>query len=149
MPAIAENKKAYFNHQILEKFEAGLSLTGQEVKSIKERSVNLAGSYVSLKKGEFFWVEATIPAYQPANAPGNYDSKRPRKLLLNREEIRYLVGKTSQKSLTLIPLKIYTKKGKIKLEFGIGRGKKTINKRELIKKRELDMRIKRELRMRG
>jgi SsrA-binding protein len=149
MTVISENKKARFNYLISEKFEAGLSLTGQEVKSLKVRSVNLAGSYVSSKNNEFYWVEAVIPPYQPANAPAGYDSKRPRKLLLNKEEVRYLIGKANQKSLTLIPLKIYTKKGKLKLEFGIGKGRKTVNKKELIKKRETEKSIKRELRMRG
>jgi SsrA-binding protein len=161
MKILAENKKAYFNYKILEKFEAGISLIGQEVKSIKTRGVNLAGSYVVLKTTthpppsrkrapeEAFWVGAKISPYQPKNAPLDYNPERSRKLLLKKAEIKYLTGKTKQKGLTLVPLKVYTKKGKIKLEFGIVKGKKKFDKRELIKKREVEREIKRELKIRG
>ncbi len=143
MKVITENKKAYFNYQILEKFEAGISLTGQEVKSIKLGRINLAGAYVVLKDGEVYLVGANIPPYQPKNAPKDYNSKRPRKLLLTKKEIKYLIGKSRQKGLTMIPLIIYTRKGKIKLEFGLAKGKKKFDKREAIKKRETQKEIKR------
>jgi len=133
---LAENKKARFDHQILEKFEAGLSLVGSEVKSLKTKGVNLAGSYVVVKNEEFFWIGATIPPYQPKNAPTDYNPERSRKLLLTKAEIRQLIGKSSQKGLTLIPLKVYIKGGKIKLEFGVTKGLKKSDKREIIKKRE-------------
>ena len=149
MKIIAENRKAYFNYKILEKFEAGISLIGQEVKSIKMRGVNLAGSYVVLKDGEEFWIGAKISPYQPKNAPLDYNPERSRKLLLKKSEIKYLTGKAKQKGLTLVPLKVYTKKGKIKLEFGVAKGKKKFDKRELIKKREAEKEIKRELKIRG
>ena len=142
MKILAENKKAYFNYQILEKFEAGISLIGQEVKSIKTRGVNLAGSYVIVKDEEVFWVGAKISPYQPKNLPPDYNPERSRKLLLKKSEIKYLIGKTKQKGLTLIPLRVYTKRGKIKLEFGIARGKKKVDKRELIKKREIEREIR-------
>lgn len=145
MRILAENRKAYFNYQILEKFEAGLSLLGQEVKSIKTRGVNLAGNYIVPKNEEFFWVGANIPPYQPKNAPLDYEPERSRKLLLRRSEIKYLIGKSKQKGLTLIPLRLYTKNGKIKLEFALAKGRKKFDKRELIRKREIEREMKRAL----
>ena len=138
MKIFAENKKAYFDYEILEKLEAGIALIGQEVKSIKNGRINLAGSYVVLRNNETFLVGCKIPPYQPKNAPADYNSERPRKLLLKKSESKYLIGKTKQKGLTLAPLKVYTKDGKIKLEFGIAKGKKKFDKRELIKKRETE-----------
>jgi SsrA-binding protein len=135
---LTENKKAYFNYQILEKFEAGISLIGQEVKSIKLGKVNLGGSYVVLKGKELYLIGANVPPYQPKNAPSDYNPERSRKLLLNKSEIKSLIGKAKQKGLTLIPLKLYTKNGKIKLEFAVVKGKKEIDKREQIKKREFN-----------
>ena len=149
MKVLADNKKAYYNYEILEKFEAGISLVGQEVKSLKTRGVNLAGSYVVIKNNEVLWIGAKIPAYQPKNAPSNYNPERSRKLLLRKKEIKYLIGKTKQKGLTLIPLRIYTKDGKIKLEFGIGKGLKKLDKRELIKKRGVEREIQKALKLRG
>ena len=149
MKILAENKKTYFNYQILEKFEAGISLIGQEVKSIKTRGVNLAGSYVIVKDEEVFWVGAKISPYQPKNLPPDYNPERSRKLLLKKAEIKELIGKSKQKGLTLIPLRVYTKRGKIKLEFGIAKGLKKVDKRELIKKREVERELKRELKLRG
>ena len=155
MKLIAENKKAYFNYQILEKFEAGIALIGQEVKSIKLGRINLKGTHVVLKQTtrgklpEVFLIGANVPPYQPKNAPLDYEPQRSRKLLLKKAEIKYLIGKTRQKGLTLIPLKLYTKNGKIKLEFAISKGKKRIDKREAIKKREIERKIKRELNLRG
>jgi len=145
MKILAENKKAYFNYQILEKFEGGISLIGQEVKSIKTRGMNLAGSYVVLKDGEVFWIGARISPYQPKNIPPDYNPERSRKLLLKKSEIKYLIGKTQQKGLTLIPLQIYTKNGKIKIEFGLAQGRKKFDKRDLIKKREVEREIGRVL----
>lgn len=145
MATIAENRKAYFNYGVLEKFEAGISLTGQEVKSIKTRGVNLAGSWVVIRNNEAFWIGAKISAYQPKNAPPDYNPERSRKLLLKKSEIKYLLGKSLQKGLTLLPLKIYAKGGKLKLELGIAKGKKKFNKKELIKKREAEREIQRAL----
>ena len=142
MKIFAENKKAYFNYQILEKFEAGIVLAGYEVKSIKSGRINLAGSYVIIKNEEAYLINASIPPYQPKNVPPEYDPSRQRKLLLKKKEIKYLIGKTRQKGLTLVPLKMYTKKREVKLEFGVAKGKKKADKRELIKKRE----VKREIR---
>lgn len=149
MATLSENKKAFFDHEITEKFEAGIVLTGQEVKSIKSGRVNLAGSYVISKGGEVFWVGANIPPYQPKNAPPDYNPERVRKLLLKKAEIKSLVGKGKEKGLTLLPLRVYTKGAKIKLEFGIAKGRKKSDKRELIKKRETQKDIERELKTRG
>ncbi len=149
MKIIAKNKKAYFNYTILEKFEAGIALQGQEVKSLKTKGISLAGSYVTIKNNELFWVGAKIPPYQPKNAPADYQTERPRKILLQKREINRLIGKTKEKGLTLVPLMVYTKKGKIKLEFATVKGKKRFDKRESIKKREIERKIKRELKLRG
>lgn len=146
MKVITENKKAYFKYKILEKFEAGMVLVGTEVKSIKSGRINLAGSYVVIKDEEPYLIGANIPPYQPKNAPADYNPERWRKLLLNKKEINHLIGKTKEKGLTLVPLKIYTKNAKIKLVFGIGKGKKEIDKREIIKEREVKRELKRELR---
>jgi len=142
---LTENKKAYYDYEILEKFEAGISLLGQEVKSIRLGRISLTSSYVILKEGEIFLIGANIPPYQPKNIPSDYNPERNRKLLLKKPEIKYLIGKTKERGLTLIPLKIYTKKGKIKIEFGIARGKKKKDKREVIKKRDVTREIERTL----
>ena len=141
MKLLAENKKARFNYEIGEKFEAGIILSGQEVKSLKTRGISLAGSYVLAKTDGIFWIGVKIPPYQPNNVSLSYDPERTRKLLLKKKEIDYLIGKTSERGLTFVPLKLYTKgrddgSGKIKLEFGVARGKKKYDKRESIKKRE-------------
>ena len=149
MKPLAENRKAYYNYQILEKLEAGISLIGQEVKSIKLGRISLAGSYVVLREEEVFLIGANIPPYQPKNAPTDYNPQRSRKLLLKKSEIKYLIGKVREKGLTLVPLRVYTKRKKIKLEFSIVKGKRKFDKREKIKKREIEKTIKRELKMRG
>jgi len=149
MKPLAENRKAYFNYEILEKYEAGISLIGNEVKSIKGGHMSLEGSYVVIRGGEAFLLGAHVPPYQPKNAPKDYSPERTRKLLLRRDELNYLIGKTQEKGLTLVPLKVYTLKSNIKVEFAIARGKKTRDKRETIKKREAEREIKREINLRG
>jgi len=152
--SMVDNKKAYFDYEILEKFEGGLSLIGQEVKALRTRGITLAGTYVLVKQNktgriEAFWIGANIPPYQPYNADKSYNPQRDRKLLLNREELKYLLGKSMEKGLTLVPLSVYTKKHKIKLEFGLAKGKKNFDKRESIKKREVDRKIREEIKSRG
>lgn len=149
MATLSENKKAYYNYTILEKFEAGISLLGQEVKSLKTRGINLAGSYVVLKDEEVFWIGANIPPYQPRNVGSSYNPERSRKILLKKSEIKYLLGKTKQKGLTLVPLKVYTIRGKIKLEFAIVKGKRRSDKRDSIKKRDIEREIERTIKGRG
>jgi SsrA-binding protein len=149
MKVLSENKKAYFNYQVLEKYEAGIALNGQEVKSIKLGRMSLTGSYVVIRNNEVYLLGAKVPPYQPKNAPPDYDPQRTRKLLLRKNEIEYLFGKSQQKGLTMVPLKVYTNNGKIKVEFGLGKGKKVFDKRETIKKRETEKEMRRELKTRG
>lgn len=145
MKVYSENKKAFYDYDVLEKFEAGLVLFGQEVKSIKSGRINLAGAYVIFKSGEPYLVGTKVPPYQPNNMGADYNDERERKLLLNKKEINYLMGKVSQKGFSLIPLKIYEKNGRIKLEFGLAKGSKKYNKKEKIKKRDVEREINREL----
>ena len=145
MKIYSENKKALFDYEVLEKFEAGLVLFGQEVKSIKTGHINLSGAYVSVNTGEPFLLGVKVPAYQPNNAGSGYNEDRQKKLLLNKKEIDYLIGKTKTKGFGLIPLKIYDNNGRIKLEFGLAKGKKKYNKKEKIKKRDVEREVNREL----
>ncbi|MDP3990705.1 MAG: SsrA-binding protein SmpB [Candidatus Nealsonbacteria bacterium] len=149
MKTFTENKKAHFDYEFLEKFEAGLVLTGQEAKSIRLGRMKIIGSYVILRGNEAYLINSNIPPYQTKNTPESYNSSRARKLLLNKSEIRYLIGKSQQEHLTLVPLRVYTKKEKIKLEFALAKGRKKADKKNLIKKRETDREIKRELKIRG
>ena len=145
MKIFSENKKGYFDYEILEKFEAGIVLFGQEVKSIKTGHINLSGSYVSVNTGEPFLLGVKVPPYQPNNAGADYNQERQKKLLLNKKEIDYLIGKTKTKGFSLIPLKIYDNNGRIKLEFALAKGKRKYDKKEKIKKRDVDREISREL----
>jgi len=145
MKIYSENKKAGYDYAILEKFEAGLVLFGQEVKSIKAGHINLSGTYVTIIREEPFLVGVKIPPYQPNNAGADYNQERQKKLLLNKKEINYLIGKTKQRGFSLIPLKIFDNNGRIKLEFGLAKGKKKYDKKEKIKKRDTDMEVNREL----
>jgi len=145
MKIYADNKRSLFSYEILEKYQAGLALNGQEVKSIKSGRIQLAGSYVVPRGEELFLVGATIPAYQPKNAPADYNAERSRKLLLKKDEIRYLLGKTKERGLTLVPIRVYNMKAKLKLEFGLAKGKKQHDKREKIKKREASREMERAL----
>jgi SsrA-binding protein len=150
MEILAKNKKLKFNYEILETFEAGIELFGFEVKSIRKKgSVNLAGTYILIQKNEVFWVGARIKPYQQNNIYIDYNETRNKKLLLKRKEINYLIGKSKEKGLTLMPVMLYTKRGFIKMELALVRGKKTHDKRESIKKREINRRLKRELKSRG
>jgi len=149
MKVHAVNKRAKYDYQILETFEAGLVLKGYEVKSIKTGRISLKGSYVIIRNDQAFLINAHIPPYQPKNTFKNYDPDRSRKLLLHKKEIKHLAGKSQEKGLTLVPIKVYTKKDKLKLEFGIGKGKRKIDKRETIKKREVEREIERKLKNRG
>lgn len=145
MKPLIVNKKAYFNYEILEKIEAGISLLGHEVKAIKAGKGSLVGAYVIVRGNEAFLVETDIPPYQPNNVPEKYDQRRPRKLLLHKKELARLVGFEKEKGLTLIPLSLYNKNGKIKVEIGVVRGKKKHDKRETIKKRDTERDIRRTL----
>ena len=140
------NKKAFFNYEILGKFEAGLKLLGSEVKSLKNNHYSLQGAYVTVKNEEAWLVRATIAPYQPKNMSAAYNPERPRKLLLKKNELKYLQGKTQEKGLTIVPLRVYNKHGQIKLEIALARGKSRSDKREVLKQRISDREIQRALR---
>lgn len=142
---VIKNKKAYYDYEILETYEAGVVLAGHEVKSIKLGHISLKGSFVVIKDNEAYLLNAHVSLYQTKNIPRDYDSTRSRKLLLKRQEIASLIGKSKTKGLTLLPLSVYTKKNKIKVEIGVGRGKKRYEKRESLKKKEAEKEIRRTL----
>jgi len=144
MKVLADNKKAFFEYEITDRLEAGVILTGQEVKSIKSGNINLKGSYVVAKQGEIYLIGCHIPPYQPKNVE-DYLPERSRKLLLKRKEVDRLIGISKEKGLTLIPLKVYTRRGLVKIEVGIARGKKRFDKRESIKRRDIDRDLRRSL----
>ena len=141
---ISDNKKARFDYEIIEKLEAGLVLTGSEVKSIRDGAVNLKDSYVSFRNGEAFLQNAHISEYK-SSSYNNHSPERVRKLLLHRNEINKIMGKVQEKSLSCVPLKMYFKRGHIKIEIGLGRGKKQHDKRQSIKKKESDRELARVL----
>ena len=145
MPALLENKKAYFNYEILEKYEAGLELKGFEVKSLKSKRGNIMGARIIIRGNEAHIVGMDIPPYQPKNTPPDYEPQRTRKLLLHKKEISRLAGKAEERGLTVIPTKVYTTHCRIKIEIAVVRGKKRFEKREKIKKRDIEREISRTL----
>jgi len=147
MSILATNKRANFDYEISETFEAGLVLFGHEVKSIKSSHISLKGAFITISKTaknlpELYLANSYVSPYKYAGKLKDYKPDRPRKLLLSKKEINYLIGKKKEQGLTLIPTKIYTKKGLIKLEFGVGRGKRKYEKREDIKNRDIDRELK-------
>jgi len=145
MPTIAINRRATFDYSILEKYEAGLVLLGAEVKSIKSGRISLKESFVTIKGGELYLTNANIPKYSFAGNLKSYEPTRPRKLLVKKSEIKRLLGKTHAQGLTLIPLRVYTKRRLVKLEFALAKGKKSFDKRSDIAKREAGRKIERAL----
>ena len=134
---IASNRKAFHDYFVLQKMEAGIALTGTEVKSLREAKVNLKDSYVDVYRGEAWLVGAHISPYTHGNRE-NHDPERKRKLLLHRREIDKLQGQIVEKGLTIVPLRLYFKGGRVKAEIAVVRGKKLFDKRESEKRRELD-----------
>ncbi len=145
MKIIAKNKKAFFNYEILGSYEAGISLQGSEVKSIREGKISLKESYAEIKGGEVFLVNCHISPYEAANR-FNHEPTRERKLLLHRQEIKRLTGKIKEKGLTLIPTKIMINdKGKVKVEVSLAKGKRVYQKREAIKEKDREREMRAEL----
>ena len=144
MAHYAENRKARFNYEILEKYETGIELLGVEVKSVRGGQMSLEGAFVIVRGGEAYLINANIPPYQPTNAPKDYDPLRNRRLLLTKKEINELAGNEKNKSLTIVPILVYNKGRKIKLEIALVKGKKKFDKRETLKKRDTDREIRRE-----
>lgn len=145
MNEISVNRRAYFDYEILETYEAGIELYGFEVKAVKNGHVNLAGSYAVIKNNEAWFLNATISPYQPKNIRIEYDPTRSRRLLLHKSEIGELIGKAAQKGLTIVPLRVYTKRNRVKILIGLARHKKSADKRETIKKRDTEREVKRTL----
>lgn len=134
---ITVNRKARHEYSILQTFETGIVLTGTEVKALRQGKANLVDSYANIEKGEVWLISANISAYEQGNI-NNHEPTRTRKLLLNKSEIRRLIGKVKEKGLTLIPLRLYFKNGKIKVELAVAKGKKVYDKRESIAKRDFE-----------
>jgi len=141
MSSFIENKKARFNYEITETLEAGIELLGPEVKSIKGGMGSLEGAYAVVRGGEVFLLGSNIPPYQAGNMPKGYDPLRTRKLLLTKKEIIELSQMEQEKKLTIVPLSMYNKGGKVKVSLGVARGKKKFDKRETIKKRDTEREI--------
>ncbi len=134
--SLADNRKALYDYEVLEKFQAGLVLTGQEVKSVKNGHLSLKGAYVTFHNGDAYLTNAHITKYKQAGDIPDYDPTHSRRLLLRKKEIRYLQGKLEEKGLTIVPLSVYTKKRFVKMEIALAKGKKQHDKRETIKKRD-------------
>jgi SsrA-binding protein len=147
MPDYAYNKRAPFDFEILEKFEAGISLLGTEVKSVRAGHMSLRGSFVTVHNGNLNLTNATIPPWQVANSPASYDPVRSRQLLLSASEIKYLQGKIIQQGLTIVPIRVYNKRSVIKVEIALAKGKKEYHKKE--KQKEKDIQREVEIMLRG
>jgi len=148
MRVIATNKKAYHNYEIFDSYEAGISLLGSEVKSVREGKISLKEGYAEIKEGEVFLVNCNISPYAPANR-FNHEPKRERKLLLHRRQIKRLIGKTKEKGLTLVPIKVLiSDRGKVKIEIALARGKRAFQKKEAIKERDRERELRAEMKKR-
>jgi len=143
--SLIDNKRAIFDYSIIETMEAGLELFGHEVKSLRAGQGSLKGARVVARGGEAYLVGATIPAWQPANAPKSYDPERTRRLLLNKKQIAHVLSAESEKGLTIIPISVYNKGRNLKLEIAIARGKKAHDKRQSIQERDVKRNIDRTL----
>lgn len=142
---IAKNKKAYFDYDLLETFEAGISLLGSEVKSIRGGRISLKESYAEVRDGEVFLLHCHISPYEAANR-FNHEPRRERKLLLHRREIKRLTGKIKEKGLTLVPTKVLINaNGKVKVELSLAKGKRSYQKKEVIKERDIQREVRAEL----
>jgi SsrA-binding protein len=139
---ICQNKKAFHNYFIEETVQAGISLVGSEVKSLREGKINLGDSYGDIKRSEVFLVDAHISPYAQANRL-NHDPLRTRKLLLHKKEIKRLIGKVEQRGYTLIPVKLYFVNGKVKVDLALAKGKKLFDKRETLKKKTMEREMER------
>jgi SsrA-binding protein len=145
MPTFADNKKALFDYEILEKLEAGLELTGAETKAIKDGHMSLKGSYVTFHGKDAHLLNAHVSAYKPAGPQPDYEPTRSRRLLLHKREIAYLREKSQEKGLTIVPISVYNRGRFVKVEIAVARGKHTYDKRNTIKERDAAREIKRTL----
>lgn len=145
---IAENRKALHDYHLLETFEAGMALVGTEVKAIREGRVNLRDSFARVEGGEIFVHNVHIGAYS-SRGYADHEPLRPRKLLLHRHEIRKLVGKTTEKGMTMVPVRMYFLNGRVKIAISLAKGKKDYDRRETIKRREIDRETRAAIKARG
>jgi SsrA-binding protein len=145
---ISVNRQAFHNYEIIERFEAGLVLTGTEIKSAREGRVNLKDAYGIVKSGEVWLLNCHISPYSHGNY-ANHDPLRTRKLLLNKSEINRLIGRTTEKGLTLVPLRLYLKNGRLKCEIALGKGRKVHDKREVSRQKTIDKETRQALKERG
>ena len=147
---VADNRKARFNYEIGEVFEAGIMLTGTEVKSLRTGKATIAESYADARGGEIWLINSNIPEYLQATSRFNHEPKRRRKLLLHKKQVNKLAGAVEREGMTLVPLRLYfNERGRAKLELALGRGKKLHDKRETLKKRSWDRERGRLLREKG
>ena len=144
MKDVAQNRQAFHNYEILEKFEAGIVLTGTEIKSARDGRVNLKDSYGLVKAGEVWLLNCHISPYSHGNY-ANHEPLRTRKLLLRRPEINKLIGRTTERGLTLVPLRMYLKEGRLKCELALAKGRKVHDKREVSKQKTIDKETKQAL----
>lgn len=145
MKIFAENKKARFDYEILDTLNAGIVLSGQEVKSVRGGHINLKGSFITFHNNDAILTNAHISPYPFAGEIPNYDPTHSRTLLLHKREINYLRGKSEERGLTIVPLKVYSNNHLIKVEIAVARGKQLFNKKESIKRRDTDREVKRTL----
>lgn len=145
MTDLAVNRRARFDYDVLETIEAGIALSGSEVKSVRAGRAVLRGAFVTIRGNELYLTNATIPPWQPRNTAAEYNETRPRKLLVHRQELSSLIGKMKAEGLTAIPLRLYTRNRRIKVEIGIVRHRKKRDQREAIKKRDAEREMQRHL----
>jgi SsrA-binding protein len=146
MKLIAQNKKAFFEYEVLDKMEAGIVLTGDEVKSIRAGQVSLIGSFAVIKQGELYLINCNISLYEKAYTKSKEDTTRSRKLLLHKRELFRLIGDISRKGLTIVPLAMYfNKRNIVKIELGLCKPKKAAGKKEAIKERDIERQTRREV----
>ncbi|MBU1348813.1 SsrA-binding protein SmpB [Patescibacteria group bacterium] len=145
MADFSQNRKARHDYETLESYEGGLELLGHEVKSVRNGGAKLTGAYLTFRGAELWLTGAHISRYQKAGPLGGYDTDRDRKVLLRRPELESLFGKTQQKGLTLVPFSLYPRGRRIKLSFGLCRGRKSYDKREKLKERDIDRDARREM----
>jgi SsrA-binding protein len=145
MATFADNKKARFDYELLDTFEAGLVLAGHEVKAVRAGRADLTGAHVLIRGGEAFLVGMTIPPFQTKNTPEKYEADKPRRLLLNKKELNELAGAEAKRGLTLVAISLYNKGRLLKLSFAIAKGKKKFDKRETIKSRDSKREMERTL----
>ena len=146
MASLAYNRRASFDYELLERYEAGLELLGTEVKSVRAGNISLKGAFITIRDEQAWLTNATIPPWQVANSPSDYDPVRSRRLLLSKNELKHLVGLKQAEGLTIVPIKVYSKGPWIKLQIAVAKGKHKYNKKQTKKERDIKRDVERLLR---